>query len=153
VRNYCESYGLSGGIAEYGCILVNRIEGRVESLHSREAQEELGRCRQILGTLPGTHIDPGYRAIVRAYRYEGRHWLGMRREDVQEILRVPLIGVIPESESVLQASNSGEPVIHAEGQDVAEAYRDVIARFLGEERPMRFLQAEKKSLLKRLFGG
>ena len=74
-------------------------------------------------------------------------------QDVQEILRVPLIGVIPESESVLQASNSGEPVIHAEGQDVAEAYRDVIARFLGEERPMRFLQAEKKSLLKRLFGG
>ena len=74
-------------------------------------------------------------------------------QDVQEILRVPLIGVIPESESVLQASNSGEPVIHAEGQDVAEAYRDVIARFLGEERPMRFLQAVKKSLLKRLYGG
>jgi septum site-determining protein MinD len=73
--------------------------------------------------------------------------------DVQEILRVPLIGVIPESEMVLQASNAGDPVIHANGHDVAEAYRDVVARFLGEERPMRFVDPEKKSFLKRLFGG
>ncbi|MES2353914.1 MAG: septum site-determining protein MinD [Pseudomonadota bacterium] len=73
-------------------------------------------------------------------------------EDVQEILRVPLIGVIPESEQVLQASNSGSPVIHADSTDVAEAYRDVVARFLGEERPMRFLQPEKRGILQRLFG-
>ena len=74
-------------------------------------------------------------------------------EDVQEILRVPLIGVIPESEMVLQASNSGDPVIHANGHDVAEAYRDVVSRFLGEERPMRFLDPDKKGFFKRLFGG
>ncbi|HJV07960.1 MAG TPA: septum site-determining protein MinD [Chromobacteriaceae bacterium] len=74
-------------------------------------------------------------------------------DDVKEILRVPLIGVIPESQSVLQASNSGTPAIHLQGSDVAEAYSDVIARFLGEDRPMRFLQAPKVGLLKRLFGG
>src|SRR5262249_42499034 len=51
-------------------------------------------------------------------------------DDVQEILRVPLLGVIPESEEVLQASNAGNPVIHSNGCDVAEAYRDVVARFL-----------------------
>src|SRR5690606_20228899 len=42
--------------------------------------------------------------------------------DVQEILRIPLIGIIPESESVLHASNQGHPAIHVEGSDVSEAY-------------------------------
>lgn len=74
-------------------------------------------------------------------------------EDICDILRVPLIGVIPESPTVLQASNSGSPAIHLQGTDVAEAYQDVIARLLGENRPMRFLETGKKGLLKRLFGG
>jgi septum site-determining protein MinD len=71
-------------------------------------------------------------------------------DDVQEILRVPLLGVIPESEEVLQASNAGSPVIHANGCDVAEAYRDVVARFLGEEKPVRFITMEKRGFLQRL---
>ena len=74
-------------------------------------------------------------------------------DDIKEILRIPLIGVIPESQTVLQASNSGSPAIHLTGSDVAEAYQDIIARFLGENRPMRFLDAPKAGLLKRLFGG
>ena len=73
--------------------------------------------------------------------------------DVQEILRIPVLGVIPESEIVLQASNQGTPAIHMEGSDVAQAYADVVARFLGEERPLRFVDYEKPGLLKRLFGG
>lgn len=74
-------------------------------------------------------------------------------DDIKEILRIPLIGVIPESQTVLQASNAGSPAIHLNGTDVAEAYQDVVARFLGESRPMRFLDAPKAGLLKRLFGG
>ncbi|HLW04452.1 MAG TPA: septum site-determining protein MinD [Azoarcus sp.] len=73
--------------------------------------------------------------------------------DVQELLRVPLLGVIPESESVLHASNQGTPAIHLKGTDVGEAYLDVVARFLGEERPMRFVNYDKPGLMKRLFGG
>ncbi len=73
-------------------------------------------------------------------------------DDIQDILRIPLIGVIPESEAVLQASNQGIPAIHSKGTDVAAAYEDVIARFLGEERPMRFVDAEKPGFFKRLFG-
>lgn len=74
-------------------------------------------------------------------------------DDIQGLLRIPLIGVIPESESVLQASNSGTPAIHLQGSDVAEAYKDVVARFLGEDRPLRFVEAPKQGWLKRLFGG
>jgi septum site-determining protein MinD len=74
-------------------------------------------------------------------------------EDIQEILRTPLIGVIPESEKVLDASNQGVPAVHLKDTDVSEAYKDVVARFLGEEKPMRFVEAEKQGFFKRLFGG
>lgn len=71
--------------------------------------------------------------------------------DIGDILRVPLLGVIPESSDVLQASNQGNPVIFQDDTDVSEAYKDVVARLLGEDKPMRFLEAEKKGLLSRLF--
>lgn len=71
--------------------------------------------------------------------------------DVKEILAIPLIGVIPESKSVLKASNTGTPVILDEASDAGSAYQDAIARFLGEERPMRFISNDRKGLLRRLF--
>jgi septum site-determining protein MinD len=73
--------------------------------------------------------------------------------DIQEILRIPMIGVVPESESVLHASNQGVPAVHLDGTDVAEAYKDIVARFLGEDKPMRFTDYQKPGLLSRLFGG
>ncbi len=83
-------------------------------------------------------------------RVEGGQMLSL--EDIKDILRIPLIGVIPESETVLQASNQGVPAVHLNGTDVSEAYKDVIARFLGEEKRLRFVDAQKAGLLKRLFG-
>jgi septum site-determining protein MinD len=74
-------------------------------------------------------------------------------EDIQDILRIKLIGVIPESESVLQASNQGLPAIHLAGTDVSEAYKDVVARFQGEDKPLRFIEAVKPGFFKRIFGG
>ena len=73
-------------------------------------------------------------------------------EDVQEILAVDLLGVIPESQSVLNSSNAGLPVIAEPEADAGQAYSDVVDRFLGEDKPMRFLSAEKKGLLGRFFG-
>lgn len=73
--------------------------------------------------------------------------------DVQEILRIPLIGIIPESESVLHASNQGNPAIHLKDTDVSEAYQDLVGRFLGEELPLRFISYEKPGILQRIFGG
>ena len=73
-------------------------------------------------------------------------------EDIQDILRIKLIGVIPESESVLQASNQGTPAINMPETDVSEAYKDVVSRFLGEDKPMRFIEAQKPGFFKRIFG-
>jgi septum site-determining protein MinD len=72
-------------------------------------------------------------------------------DDVQDILAIPLIGIIPESSAVLKASNTGTPVVLDETSDAGAAYQDAIARFLGEERPMRFVNAERKGILRRLF--
>ncbi|MGL4822453.1 MAG: septum site-determining protein MinD [Plesiomonas shigelloides] len=74
-------------------------------------------------------------------------------QDVEEILRIPLLGVIPESPSVLRASNQGEPVILDKESEAGQAYLDTVERLLGTERPFRFLEEEKKGFLKRLFGG
>ena len=71
--------------------------------------------------------------------------------DVQEILGIDVIGVIPESEGVLAASNAGIPVILDETSNAGLAYDDAIARLLGEDRPLRFVDPAKKSLLSRLF--
>ncbi|GIX35497.1 MAG: site-determining protein [Lysobacteraceae bacterium] len=73
--------------------------------------------------------------------------------DVEEVLGLKTLGVIPESADVLNASNKGEPVVLDAASQAGQAYQDAVARLLGEERPMRFTQAEKKGLLSRLFGG
>jgi septum site-determining protein MinD len=78
----------------------------------------------------------------------------LKLEDVQEILAIPLLGVIPESESVLKASNTGTPVILDQESVAGQAYKDAVGRFLGEALPHRYLEPEKKAgLFRRLFGG
>jgi septum site-determining protein MinD len=74
-------------------------------------------------------------------------------KDVQDILAIPLLGVIPEAPGVLTSSNAGVPVIGDPTSLAGQAYEDLVARFLGEERPHRFIEAEKKGFLARLFGG
>jgi len=72
-------------------------------------------------------------------------------EDVQDILSLHLLGVIPESKSVLNASNSGTPVILDEKSKAGQAYSDVVARYLGEDVPHRFINGERKGLFGKLF--
>jgi len=72
--------------------------------------------------------------------------------DILDILAIPMLGVIPESKTVLQSSNAGVPVILDEISDAGQAYKDAVLRLLGEDVPHRFIEIEKKPLLKRLFG-
>jgi septum site-determining protein MinD len=70
----------------------------------------------------------------------------LKVDDVLEMLALPLLGVIPESKSVLQASNTGTPVILEDRSVAGEAYRDAVARFMGEQIEYRFA-SEKTGLL------
>ena len=116
----------------------DRILGLLSSKSRRaERGEEPVKERLLL-----TRYDP--------HRVDKGEMLSM--EDVLEILAIPLLGIIPESKSVLQASNSGIPVVLDDKSDAGQAYTDAVSRFLGEDIPLRFISAEKKGLLKRLFG-
>ena len=73
-------------------------------------------------------------------------------EDVREILSLDLLGVVPESKSVLNASNAGVPVLLDPESEAGQAYSDMVARYLGEELPHRFLDVRrKKGFFSRLF--
>ncbi|NDY91637.1 septum site-determining protein MinD [Ideonella livida] len=120
-----------------------RDSDRILGMLSSKTKRAIDGGEPIKEHLLITRYNPG--------RVEGGQMMSIA--DVEEILRIPLIGVIPESEMVLEASNQGTPVVHLKGADAAEAYADVVARFLGEERPMRFTQVEAKGFFKRLFGG
>lgn len=108
---------------------------------SKSRRAELG-MEPIKEYLLLTRYDPN--------RVESGEMLSL--EDVQEILSLHLLGIIPESKSVLNASNSGLPVILDEKSDAGQAYADVVARYLGENRPHRFIES-KKGFLRKLFGG
>ena len=120
-----------------------RDSDRILGMLSSKTQRAIDGGDPIREHLLITRYNPG--------RVEDGHMLSL--DDIQDILRIKLIGVIPESEAVLQASNQGLPAIHLKGTDVAEAYQDVISRFLGEEKPLRFTEAHKPGFFKRIFGG
>lgn len=94
------------------------------------------------------------RLLVTRYQPE-RADIGemLSKDDVVDILKIPLLGVIPESEAVLKASNSGSPVILDTDSDAGQAYMDAVDRFLGKEVELRFVDPARKGLFTRLFGG
>ncbi len=71
----------------------------------------------------------------------------------KDILRIPTLGVIPDCPYVLQASNEGKPVILYKDSKAGQTYDDLVARFLGEERPYRHIKPKPKGFFARLFGG
>jgi septum site-determining protein MinD len=74
-------------------------------------------------------------------------------DDVKDILAIELLGVIPESQSVLDASNLGVPVIMDKKSTAGIAYSDCVDRFLGTELPYRFITMEKRGFFSRLVRG
>ena len=83
-------------------------------------------------------------------RVAGGDMMGV--DDVKDILGIEVLGVIPESPGVLTASNAGVPVILDDVSPAGQAYEDAVARLAGEKRPMRFIEAQKKGFLARIFG-
>ena len=80
--------------------------------------------------------------------------LMLSTDDVQEILKINLIGVIPESQDIITASNAGDPVILSENSNAAAAYGDTVERLLypNKDIPLRFITEEKKKgFLSKLF--
>ena len=115
----------------------DRILGILAS-KSKRAEEKLEPIREHLLV---TRYSPG--------RVERGDMLAL--SDIEELLAIPLLGVIPESPAVLRASNSGIPVTFDQESDAGQAYLDAVDRFLGHKVPLRFVNTKKRTLLQRLF--
>ncbi len=115
----------------------DRIIGMLDSTTAKaKAGEKLAKHLLL------TRYDP-----VRAARGEM-----LRTEDVLEILSIPLLGIIPESEEVLRASNLGSPVTLSNPESApARAYFDAARRLKGETLEMQ-IPSDRKGLLAKLFG-
>lgn len=73
-------------------------------------------------------------------------------DDILEILAIPLLGVVPEDQSVLKASNMGVPVIFYNETPPGRAYADSVGRYLGEVIEHRLHQPQKAGFFQRLLG-
>jgi septum site-determining protein MinD len=115
----------------------DRIIGLLDS-----KTEKAERGERMAKHLLITRFDPG-----RASRGEM-----LNIQDVLDILSIPLLGVIPESEEVLRASNLGAPITICGQQTApAHAYTDAARRLAGEDVEM-LIPTEKKGLFEKLFG-
>jgi len=126
------------------CRDADKMIGFVSS-RSRRAEIGDGKdgCAAVSQTLLITRYDP-----VRAEAEES-----LAITDMKELLGLPVIGVIPESRDVLTCTNVGKPVISlGEENPAAGAYMDMVDRFLGEEKELRFVAPEPVSFFKRIFG-
>lgn len=59
--------------------------------------------------------------------------------DVLEVLRVDLLGVVPEDEHIIVSTNKGSPIAHEAGLPAAQAFRNIARRLLGEDVPFLIL--------------
>ncbi len=134
--------------AERALVVVNpevssvRDSDRILGLLSSKTQKA-ERSEEVKAHLLLTRYNP--------QRVENGEMLSIK--DVEEILGLKVLGVIPESPDVLSASNKGEPVILETETPAGLAYDDAVARLLGEERPLRVITVEKKGFFSKLFGG
>lgn len=112
-------------------------------INSSSRRAELGDVQEVTQTLLITRYDP-----VRAEAEES-----LSIADLNEFLCLPVVGVIPESKDVLTCTNLGTPIITLDDNNAAGAYSDMVDRYLGEEKELRFTTPEPVSFFKKVFGG
>ncbi len=73
-------------------------------------------------------------------------------DDINDILSIDCIGQVPDDETVVTATNNGDPVITDKNSQAGQAYRNIVGRICGEEIPfMEFKQEGFFARLKKAF--
>ncbi|MEO0565401.1 MAG: septum site-determining protein MinD [Chloroflexota bacterium] len=110
---------------------------------------------RIIGLLEAENKGPGRLIINRIRADMVKKGEMLSQEDIYDILAIKIIGVVPEDENVVTASNSGIPVTLNENSRAGVAFRNIARRLTGEDVP--FMQLEDQGgffrRLSRLFGG
>ena len=120
----------------------------------RDSDRVLGLLASKTRRAESSNDEPVKARVLLTRHDKGRIERGemMTVDDVLEILAVPLLGIIPESQAVLKASNIGTPVILDEPSNAGQAYEDTVARLVGEEVEMRLPEDKRPGFMQRLFG-
>ncbi len=91
--------------------------------------------------------------IINRYRHHlAKRGVSLTPKQILDNLSIPLIGIIPDSESVTRAANIGEPVVYDHKSAAGNAFADTVARYLGDSVPYTLLHEGKRSIRSRLFG-
>ena len=104
---------------------------------------------RIIGLLEAENKGPGRLILNRVKSDMVRKGEMLSAEDVTDILAIKLIGIVPEDEGVVPASNSGIPVTLNENSRAGQAFRDIARRLNGEDVPL-VSTGDNGSLLQRL---
>jgi len=75
----------------------------------------------------------------------------MSVQDIEEILKTPIIGVVPFEDKLVDFTNRGVPIVLEEKYNSSKAFMDIARRILGEDVPLKFY-GEKRGLFGFLFG-
>lgn len=78
----------------------------------------------------------------------------MSVEDIQDLLAVEVIGIVPDDENIIITSNRGEPAAMNDKTLIGEAYRNIAGRICGEDIPyIKFDTESFISRVRKMFGG
>lgn len=107
---------------------------------------------RVVGLLESVPIEKIHLIVNRIRLRQVQKGEMLSVEDVEDILRIPKIGVIPDEERMVDFTNKGEPIVFTDNTTSGEALRNVARRIEGEEVPFDELQ-QKRGFFKRLIGG
>lgn len=108
---------------------------------------------RVIGLLESMEKDQIHLVVnrIRADMVQRGEMLGV--EDIVDILKIPLIGVVPEDERMVDYTNRGEPVVLVQNSPAGRGFQNVARRLEGEKVPFDELERSRRGFLSRIFGG
>lgn len=130
----------------------NAIAGATEALVVTTPEISAVRdADRVVGLLEANDVKKLHLIINRLRPLMVREDMMMSVQDVQEILAIPLIGVIPDDERVIISTNRGEPLVLSEKISmVGLAFDNIARRIIGEKVPFLDLDAAHDDLFSRI---
>jgi septum site-determining protein MinD len=105
---------------------------------------------RVIGLLEAEEKGPGYLIINRVNMVMVKRGDMLSVEDVLDLLAIDLIGIVPEDENVIVATNKGQPLSLDGRSRAGQAFQNIARRLMGEQVP--FMDLETPGLFQRLLG-
>jgi hydroxymethylpyrimidine pyrophosphatase-like HAD family hydrolase len=86
VKEYCDAYGLAGGVAEYGAVAWDRLNNRQLSLVDAESMRQVEEAERALRKIPGVFLNEDYQYSLRAFTYQSGRTVPLPRLMAQDLL-------------------------------------------------------------------